>query len=381
MLTGGVWTSKQKMLMDRRSHCQVTLTGPSTLRGYVFVCGGYGGGATALAESELYNPYLDVWTAKAPMAIPRSGARAVVLPDGKVLVIGGKSDNGPLNSCELYDPATNSWSFVRSMGQGRYNLIGSPSRSFEALLYGNEVYVIGNTSTPVGGVSLGRIEVEIYDYPTNTWRRGPSLNVPTTATARGACIRDGFLYTAAAGAAKLNLATGRWQAVVGPNWVGNLNSSCAATTHAVVFLGKDGGALAATGDHHTGKSTGINGVHEISVVDSTHFTFSLPAPEWAQMAADALPVSMKVEAEASGEGVFVAPNQAQGQQGNVLWVTGTVNLTQDAQKTIADSVARDVDLTWAPVYPGDRGLGAEGTGRSDKYVVWGPDDLDDGDTQ
>jgi hypothetical protein len=45
------------------------------------------------------------------MSLNRAGAAAVLLPDGRVLVVGGERP-GRVSSAEIYDPASNSWSLA-----------------------------------------------------------------------------------------------------------------------------------------------------------------------------------------------------------------------------------------------------------------------------
>jgi hypothetical protein len=52
-----------------------------------------------------------VWTTTGTMNDPRSGATATLLPNGKVLVVGGVG----LSSAELYDPATGAWTLTGFM--------------------------------------------------------------------------------------------------------------------------------------------------------------------------------------------------------------------------------------------------------------------------
>ena len=52
------------------------------------------------------------WQSIAPMSVPRLQPIAVVLPDGRLLVVGG-SDGfapGPVSTAEIYDPQAGSWS-------------------------------------------------------------------------------------------------------------------------------------------------------------------------------------------------------------------------------------------------------------------------------
>src|SRR5215211_7069831 len=50
------------------------------------------------------------------MAIQRSGHTATLLPDGRVLVVGG---NSAITSCEIYDPALNTWTAGGNLSTAR----------------------------------------------------------------------------------------------------------------------------------------------------------------------------------------------------------------------------------------------------------------------
>lgn len=75
--------------------------------GRVLMAGGGnpGAGLGATTDTLLFDPATGQWSATAPMRHARSGADAVLLSSGQVLVAGG----GPLPS-EIYDPATGTWS-------------------------------------------------------------------------------------------------------------------------------------------------------------------------------------------------------------------------------------------------------------------------------
>lgn len=64
--------------------------------------------------------------------------------------------------------------------------------------------------------------------------------------------------------------------------------------------------------------------------------------------------------------------------GNAAWITGALAAQLAAERDVRESVARDVDLNWSVIYPGDRGLGGEGAANSDAPTVWGPDEFDSG---
>jgi hypothetical protein len=77
------------------------------------------------ATAELYDPAGGSFTSTGSMANPRAGAATLVLPDGRILAIGGVlSDSNPndayLDSAEAYDPNGGHFTFVGSMTTPRY---------------------------------------------------------------------------------------------------------------------------------------------------------------------------------------------------------------------------------------------------------------------
>ena len=81
--------------------------------------------ATATAEVIDLNAAAPSWRYVAPMASPRKQHVATILPDGKVLVVGGHSGPGkdnpayPVYPAELWDPATETWTTLASMATYR----------------------------------------------------------------------------------------------------------------------------------------------------------------------------------------------------------------------------------------------------------------------
>ena len=66
------------------------------------------------------------WTAAAPMHHKRKNHTATVLPDGRVLVVGGLGGsfghrNGTARTAELFDPATGTWLELPPLHHGRYD--------------------------------------------------------------------------------------------------------------------------------------------------------------------------------------------------------------------------------------------------------------------
>ena len=58
----------------------------------------------ALDTVEVYDPATDSWTIKQHLNTPR-GAPAVAAVNGKIYAIGGKQNHGTIDSVEEFDPA------------------------------------------------------------------------------------------------------------------------------------------------------------------------------------------------------------------------------------------------------------------------------------
>lgn len=153
---------------------------PNPLRnaggGDVVIAGGGAGtltGATGLATTEMWD-FRTLGRLPGPnMNSARALHLGVTLPDGRTLVSGGADATGAvLSSCEVYDPATNTFSFTGSMATPRI-------LHAAAVLADGRVMVAGGTSTLMPDVlaAIGGTQnsVEIWNPATGNWSPGPSL--------------------------------------------------------------------------------------------------------------------------------------------------------------------------------------------------------------
>src|SRR3954454_1789266 len=90
--------------------------------GRVLVVGGEHG-TSPLASAELYDPADGTWSDTDRLSIARDSHTATLLRNGMVLVAGGReTDPGPsLATAELYDPATGAWFPTGRLNTARYD--------------------------------------------------------------------------------------------------------------------------------------------------------------------------------------------------------------------------------------------------------------------
>lgn len=132
--------------------------------GRVLVTGGDHASGVYPRNSELFDPSTGLWSAGGYLSAGRAFATATVLENGKVLVAGGENP-GLLQSAELYNPVSDSWSAAGTM-------TASARKDHTATLLGNgKVLVTGgsDSANPLGSTT-------IYNPVTNTWAAGTPLS-------------------------------------------------------------------------------------------------------------------------------------------------------------------------------------------------------------
>jgi hypothetical protein len=126
--------------------------------GRVLIAGGSSGGGL-LRSAELFDPASDTFTAlpasgSTELQTPRFLAVAAPLPDGRVLIAGGSSGGGELQSAELFDPASDT--FTALPASGNTELQTPREEAVAAALPDGEVLIAGGQN---GGVILRSAEL------------------------------------------------------------------------------------------------------------------------------------------------------------------------------------------------------------------------------
>lgn len=179
-VTEGAWSSAPNMAAPRAFHTATLLP-----NGKVLVVGGSGVSASApsqfksLTGAELYDPKTRSWSPAATLGTARWLHTATLLPNGKVLVVGGTSSDPAsvpgilesLSSAELYDPQTNRWSPAA-------NMLTARCLQSATLLADGRVLVAGGYQSSSAASGHVLASAEVYDPTSNSWTSAGSMPSP-----------------------------------------------------------------------------------------------------------------------------------------------------------------------------------------------------------
>ena len=132
--------------------------------GRVLIVGGHETASKKLESAEIYDPASQTWSSAGNMSDKRGeGHSATLLSDGRVLVFGETDEP----TSEIYDPATNQWSLVGELSQAR-------TAASATLLADGRVLVAGGLdATKAGREQMDT--VEIFDPATGEWTDAANL--------------------------------------------------------------------------------------------------------------------------------------------------------------------------------------------------------------
>jgi hypothetical protein len=147
-----------------------------------------------LQSAEIFDPATGSFSPTGSMTFPRSGAVAAPLPDGRVVVAGGGYYDGSTfvvrDTAEIFDPATGSFSPTGRMTEGRTGAAAAPLPHGRVLVAGGGNYDGSNFAV--------RDTAEIFDPAAGSFSPTGRMTVPR-ADAAAAPLPDGRVLVAGGG--------------------------------------------------------------------------------------------------------------------------------------------------------------------------------------
>jgi N-acetylneuraminic acid mutarotase len=167
--------------------------GVVALDGKIHAIGGRNPQLQTVTTHEVYDPATDTWTMAAPLPVARDHLGIAVL-DGKIHVFGGRigDTSEPVAEHDVYDPATDTWSQA-----GQLNVPRSAGPAF--VLDGKIYYAGGECKTPNEEVRRTFDEVEAYDPATDAWTELPLMPEGRHATASAVVGNRALVFGGSAG--------------------------------------------------------------------------------------------------------------------------------------------------------------------------------------
>ena len=172
------WTPAASMAYHRARHTATLLTD-----GRVLVLGGISSTMqpnwswSLPDQGELYDPRTDRWSVTAPGLGGRQGHTATLLPDGRVLVVGGIGETGPEPSAKLYDSVGDTWATTPPPSLLR-------DLHTASLLPDGRVLILGGVGAEAAEVAQGSMQYgtepeasgDLYDPSRNIWLPTPAMH-------------------------------------------------------------------------------------------------------------------------------------------------------------------------------------------------------------
>jgi N-acetylneuraminic acid mutarotase len=163
----GKFAPTGKMILARSGHTAVLLAG-----GKVLLAGGVGAGWTFLAEAEIYDPSTNTFTKTGNMSAARESHTATLLKDGRVLITGGhrgrRQEMTVYQSAEIYNPATGAFTITANLTVRRHK--------HDAVLLGDGRVLIVGGSDERDARGAYRA-AEIYNPSKNSFEKTDDMNM------------------------------------------------------------------------------------------------------------------------------------------------------------------------------------------------------------
>jgi N-acetylneuraminic acid mutarotase len=150
--------------------------------GKIYVMGGFSGGIE-VNTMEIYDPLTDTWTAGAAMPQQTRGAAVAKARNGLIYLFGG-AFSGILSTVQVYNTTANTWTTKTPLPVGVWMAAAVTADN-------GEIYVFGGSSS---GAFYTYNGTQVYDPDADTWSTG--ADVPTGKCEFGAVkASNGLIYT------------------------------------------------------------------------------------------------------------------------------------------------------------------------------------------
>jgi len=182
----------------------------SVVDGKIYVIGGsqmptYG--LVPLSVNEVYDPETGSWTSKTPLPVPVYGHASVVV-NNKIYIISGITNNMISNLVQIYDSATDTWSFGKTIPTA----VGfAAAGATTGVIAPKRIYVIGGSIAADVAWDYVMLNLnQVYDPEADSWSGGTSMS--TSRDGLGVAVVNDLLY-----------AIGGYEIVIGSGGIYALN--------------------------------------------------------------------------------------------------------------------------------------------------------------
>ncbi|XXT16667.1 kelch repeat-containing protein [Sorangium sp. So ce429] len=214
------WETVPSMITPRAEHSATVLQD-----GRVLVAGGFtevddgslyaAPTAVGLTAVEIYDPATRTWSPGAPLHQGRRGHAAVLLPNGQVLVAGGRlgseQSDTALRSAELYDPTSDTWTKVGSLAK--------PHPVPSMVLVDGRPVLVGMAWSNF--LFIDEMNAAVYDPASRTWTDTARCSDATIYPVSATLLHDGRVMSVGSACSIYDLETRLWTSEHGsvlPTW-------------------------------------------------------------------------------------------------------------------------------------------------------------------
>ncbi len=165
------------MNTPRALHAAATLND-----GRVLFAGGVDGLGAVTTACEIFDPVANTFTAVASLLGPRAGHSTATLADGRVMVAGGTTNftdlttaiTATLNTTELYNPVTNTWTAGPNIG-GRRLVPAMTLLNTNRIMISGGIEVTLLFGIPIALTSTNK--AQLYNPATNSWSNAANMPI------------------------------------------------------------------------------------------------------------------------------------------------------------------------------------------------------------